>query len=43
VLGKAYKFGIDLHLLFFDFKQAYDTVDRKYLFEVEKNLESPRN
>jgi sorting nexin-29 len=34
VLEKAYEFGIDLYLLFIDFKQAYGMVDRKYLFEV---------
>jgi hypothetical protein len=42
VLDEAFKFGIDLHLLFIDFKQAYDTVDRKYLFEVLKEFGIPK-
>jgi hypothetical protein len=42
VLEKAYEFGIDLHLLFIDFKQAYDTVDRKYLFEILKEFGIPK-
>jgi sorting nexin-29 len=40
VLEKAYEFGTDLHL-FIDFKQAYDTVDIKYLFEVLKEFGIP--
>jgi hypothetical protein len=36
VLEKAYEFGTDSHLLFIDFEQACDMVDRKYLFEVLK-------
>jgi hypothetical protein len=42
VLEKAYEFGIDLHLLFIDFKQTYDTVDRKYLFEGLKEFGIPK-
>jgi sorting nexin-29 len=37
-LEKAYEFGIDLHSLFIDFKQAYDTVNRTYLFEALKEF-----
>jgi sorting nexin-29 len=42
VLEKAHEFGIDLHLLFIAFKQACDTVDRKYLFEVLKEFGIPK-
>jgi hypothetical protein len=42
VLEKAYEFVIDLHSLFNDFKQAYDTVDRKYIFEVLKEFGIPK-
>jgi hypothetical protein len=42
VLEKAYEFGIDLHLMLIDFKLAYDTVVRKYLFEVLKEFGIPK-
>jgi sorting nexin-29 len=39
---KAQEFGIYLNLLFIDFKQVYDTVDRKCLFEVLKEFGIPK-
>jgi hypothetical protein len=34
---KAHKFGTDLHLLYTDFKQAYDTQGGEYLCLTTKN------
>lgn len=32
VIVKIYEFGVDLRLLYVDFKQGYDTMGRKYLY-----------
>jgi sorting nexin-29 len=34
VLEKNDEFGLDVYLLFIDFKQAYDTVDGEYLYQI---------
>jgi len=34
MMKEAHAFGIDLHLLFIDFKQVYDRVHRKYCHET---------
>jgi len=34
VMERTCEFGIDFYLYFIDFKQAYDTVHRKYLYET---------
>jgi len=34
ILEKFYGLNLDLHLLFIDFKQAYDTINRMYSYEI---------
>jgi hypothetical protein len=34
ILEKFYGFNLDLHLLFIDFKQAYDTINRMYSYKI---------
>ena len=34
ILEQCYEFNIDLHLLFIDFKKAYDNIDRKVMVEA---------
>jgi hypothetical protein len=33
-LEKFYELNLDLHLLFIDLKQAYDAINRTYLYEI---------
>lgn len=40
-LEKFYKFNTQLHLLFIDFKQAYDSINGAYLYEVLKEFGIP--
>lgn len=37
-MEKAYKFGINLYLLFSDSKQAYDMNDTEYLYQSLKEF-----
>ena len=38
ILEKCYEFGIELHNIFIDFKQAFDKVNRLKLYESLKML-----
>ena len=41
ILEKCSEFGIELHSLFIDFKQAFDKVSRPRIYESLKMLKSP--
>jgi sorting nexin-29 len=41
ILEKCYEYNIPVHQLFVDYKTAYDSVDRPYLFETLKILGVP--
>jgi hypothetical protein len=41
-MEKAYKFGINLYLLFNDFKQAYDMNNTEYLYQSLKEFGIPK-
>jgi len=41
ILEKCYEFGIELHNIFIDFKQAFDTVNRPKMYENLKMLKIP--
>jgi len=41
ILEKCYEFGIELHNIFVDFKQAFDKVNRPKLYESLKRLKIP--
>ena len=34
ILEKFYELSLDLHLLFIDVKQAYDSINKTYLYEI---------
>ena len=41
VLEKFYELNLELHLLFIDFKQVYNSINRTYLYEILKELVIP--
>lgn len=41
-MEKYYEFDKDLHMIFIDFKQAYDSVDREQLWIVLQNIGLPK-
>jgi len=41
IMEKAWEFNISIHQLFVDFKQAYDSIDRKALFEILEEFGIP--
>ena len=41
ILEKCYEFGIELHNIFIDFKQAFDTVNRPKMYENLRMLKIP--
>lgn len=42
LMEKFYEYKKDLHILFIDFKQAYDSIDREQLGIALKNVGVPR-
>jgi hypothetical protein len=40
-MEKYYEFGVDLHLVFIDYKQAYDSIDRSELWKGLERLGIP--
>ena len=40
-MGKHYENNQDLHMLFVDFKQAFDSIDRYKLYEITEDLKIP--
>jgi len=42
ILEKIYELNQDLHLLFIDFKQAYDSINRAYVYEILKEFVIPK-
>jgi sorting nexin-29 len=41
ICEKFYEYDLELHLLFLDFKQAYDSVDRRFLYNTLKEFGIP--
>lgn len=42
IMEKCYEYNVDVHQLFIDYKQAYDSVKRSYLFNTLKSFGIPR-
>jgi len=38
IMKKSYEFAKDLHMVFIDYKQAYDSIDRERLWKILKNV-----
>jgi len=43
IMSKYYEFGKNLHLIFVDYKQVYDSVDRKEIWKILAILGIPKN
>lgn len=43
ILEKSWEFNIDIHVLFIDFKQAYDSVKREELFKAMEYFRFPKH
>jgi len=41
ILEKCYKYDIEMHVLFIDFKQAFDSVDRQKIIQILQELRVP--
>jgi hypothetical protein len=41
ILEKCYEFNINVHQLYIDFKQAYDSINRKKLYDVLREMQIP--
>ena len=41
ILEKCYEFDVDIHMLFIDFKQAFDSINKKALLESLSRLGVP--
>ena len=42
LLEKCYEFNIPVHQLFVDFRQAYDSIERHYLYETLRDFKVPK-
>jgi hypothetical protein len=43
IVGKAYECNINLHVLFLDFKKAFDSTKRIKIYEILQQTEMPEN
>jgi hypothetical protein len=41
ILEKCYEYSIEMHILFIDFKQAFDSVDRQKIIQILQELRIP--
>ncbi|KAE9542653.1 hypothetical protein AGLY_002564 [Aphis glycines] len=41
VMERSYEYAKDLHMVFIDYKQAYDSIDREILWKILKNFGLP--
>jgi Reverse transcriptase (RNA-dependent DNA polymerase). len=42
ILEEFYEFNLDLHLLIIDSEQAYDSLNRMYLYEILNEFQIPK-
>jgi hypothetical protein len=43
IIEKTYMFNVDIHQLFIDYKQAYDSINRKQMYKIMKEFGIPEN
>lgn len=41
IMEKSYEFAKDLHMVFVDYKQAYDSINRRKLWKILKDFGLP--
>jgi sorting nexin-29 len=41
IIEKTYEFNVDIHLLFIDYKQAYDSINRQQMCKIMKEFGIP--
>jgi hypothetical protein len=41
IVGKCYEYNIEMHVLFIDIKQAFDSVDRQINIQILQELRIP--
>jgi hypothetical protein len=41
VIEKTYEFNVDIHQLFIDYKQAYDSINCQQMYKIMKELGIP--
>jgi sorting nexin-29 len=41
ILDKSYEYNVDIHQLYIDYKQVYDSINRDQLIEIIKEFEIP--
>jgi uncharacterized protein YktA (UPF0223 family) len=40
IIEKTYEFNVDIHQLFIDYKQAYDSINRQQMYKIMKVWDS---
>jgi hypothetical protein len=41
IIEKTYEFNVDIHQLFIDYKQAYDSINRQQMYKIMKEFGIP--
>jgi hypothetical protein len=41
IIEKTYEFNVDIHQLFIDYKQAYDSINQQQMYKIMKEFGIP--